>query len=159
MGSLNFWLRLPNVTPVGAEQMVFCIGSENMRVVLTDGTGADVGKLYVQITAMGTDGSAAFSSRTSAHKQSDGWLHIQASWNTKAGTSCLYVNDVSDNNVLANLGYRPVNYIGSTGRASFGSASAAATPGQYGACLRPLRVLVLGEPVCRLHQLGGAFPF
>jgi hypothetical protein len=122
------------VTPVGSKQNVFSIGEGQVRIQLADGTGADVGKLYVCIAASGIDGSAAFSSRTSAHTQADGWLHIQVSWNTKSpGASCLYVNDVSDNNVIKKLGYRPIDYVGSPAQVSFGSASSATMPGQYGA--------------------------
>lgn len=135
VGALNFWLLLPNVTSVTNEQTVFDIGASQVRINLVNGAGADVGKLYVQIAVSGTDGSPAFSSRTSAHTQADGWLHIQASWNTlEPSTSCLFVNDVSDNNLVTKLGYRPCEYVAvSPAQASMGAASATTVPGQYGA--------------------------
>jgi hypothetical protein len=135
VGAMNFWLRLPNVTSVTGMNTILDVGEYQVTVDLANGTGADVGKLYVEITVLGTDGSPAFQSRTSAHTQADGWLHIQASWNTSwQQTSCLYVNDVSDNNLLAPLGTHPCEYMAtSPAQISLGSDARTTMPGQYGA--------------------------
>jgi hypothetical protein len=137
VGAMNFWLRLPNVVAPEANNtdVIFEVGANQVHIWLRDGTGADVGKIYVEIAVYGTDGSPGFLSRTSAHVQSDGWLHIQSSWNLKSpGSSCLYVNDVSDNNLEHSLGYRPCSYmVKPSTRVSLGSDGRSSAPGQYGA--------------------------
>jgi hypothetical protein len=138
VGSINFWIRLPNVTTPYANGLfdVFEIGVNQVHVWLRDGSGADVGKIYVEISVSGTDGSPGFLSRTSAHTQADGWLHVQASWNLQYPnqTSCLYVNDVSDNNLEAKLGYRPCRYMATSPvQISFASDPRVPGPGEYAA--------------------------
>ena len=65
-----------------------------------------------------------------------GWLHVQASWNLKSPgqTSCLYVNDVSDNHLQSPLGYRPCRYVAvSPVQVSFGADPRVPGPGEYAA--------------------------
>jgi cell division septation protein DedD len=138
VGAMNFWIRLPNVVGPYASGLfdVFEIGVNQVHIWLRDGTGSDVGKIYVEISVSGIDGSADFVSRTSAHTQADGWLHIQASWNLQSPNqaSCLYVNDVSDNNLVAKLGYHPCSYVAkSPVQVSFGSDPRVPGPGEYAA--------------------------
>ncbi|MGA2017577.1 MAG: immunoglobulin domain-containing protein [Opitutaceae bacterium] len=137
VGSMNFWIRLPNVTSPFAnnEYTVFEIGGNQLHVWLRDGTGNDSGKIYVEIAVYGTDTSPGFISRTSAHTQADGWLHIQASWDLKSPQkSCLYVNDVSDSHLQDPLGSHPCRYEAtSPAQVSFGSSPTIPGPGQYGA--------------------------
>jgi len=134
---MNFWILLPNVLNPFASDVfdVFEIGVNQVHVWLRDGTGGDVGKIYVEIAVYGTDGSPGFISRTSAHTQADGWLHVQASWNLKSPqTSCLYVNDVSDNNLQAHLGYHPCRYVATSPvQVAFGSDPRVPGPGEYAA--------------------------
>jgi hypothetical protein len=138
VGSMNFWIRLPNVVGPYASGLfdVFEIGVNQVHVWLRDGTGPDVGKIYVEILVDGTDQSPGFLSRTSAHTQADGWLHIQASWNLQSPkqTSCLYVNDISDNNLEHTLGYHPCKYVATSPvQVSFGADPRVPGPGQYAA--------------------------
>jgi hypothetical protein len=138
VGSMNFWIRLPNVVAPFANNTfdVFEVGVNEVHVWLRDGVGADVGKIYVEIAVYGTDGSPGFISRTSAHTQADGWLHVQASWNLKSPgqTSCLYVNDVSDNHLQSTLGYHPCRYVAvSPVQVSFGADPRVPGPGEYAA--------------------------
>jgi hypothetical protein len=137
VGSMSFWIRLPNVTNpfANSEYAVFEIGGNQAHVWLRDGTGSDVGKIYVEIAVYGADTSPGFISRTSAHTQADGWLHIQASWNLKSPqTSCLYVNDVSDNHLQDPLGSHPCKYVATSPvQVGFGSTPSVPGPGQYGA--------------------------
>ena len=137
VGSMNFWIRLPNVAGPCAknEFAIFEIGRNLAHIWLCDGTGSDVGKIYVEIAVCGTDSSPGFVSRTSAHTQADGWLHVQASWNLKTPqTSCLYVNDVSDNHLRFPLGHYPCAYMAaSPAQVSIGSSTNVPGPGNYGA--------------------------
>jgi len=137
VGSMNFWIRLPNMTGPCAnnEFDVFQVGGNQVHVKLCDGTGGDVGKIYVEIGVFGIDGSPGFVSRTSAHTQADGWLHVQASWNLKSPqTSCLYVNDVSDNHLQFPLGHQPCAYAATSPvQVSVGSSTSVPGPGNYGA--------------------------
>lgn len=137
VGSMNFWIRLPNVSGPFANNVynVFEIGQNQVHVWLRDGTGSDVGKIYVEISVSGTNSSPGFVSRTSAHTQADGWLHIQTSWNLKSPqTSCLYVNDVSDNNLQDPLGHYPCMYMAkSSVQVALGSSTSIPGPGNYGA--------------------------